>query len=295
MLRGLGTCLVECDDFEAAQPALRAARELAEELGDPAGAAMARKDLGFMLGLTGRLRDAETELRAASEALGRAGRDAVQAIALTSLGFVLRQRGDIEGAVRSIETALAIAQRDDDRFTEAYASRGLAGALLAAGRVDEAEYTARRAAELFQQIDDPIGAAQSLRAMGEALAHDPHRLAEAERAFEAAANVFRNRGHGWGLALAELSLGETEVRRGAPRAQERLRRALRFWTDEHVPALRARTLVALAAVAERAGDPSAQLLLTEAYEVYRSLNAPEATGLARRLGLAGDAARQDGR
>jgi transcriptional regulator with XRE-family HTH domain/tetratricopeptide (TPR) repeat protein len=294
MLRGLGTCLVECDEFEAAQPALRAARELAEELGDPAGAAMARKDLGFMLGLTGRLSDAELELRAAAEALGRAGRDDVKAIAMTSLGFVLRQRGDIEGAVQSIQTALGIAQRDGDRFAEAYASRGLAGAHLAAGRVDEAEYAARQAAQLFQQIDDPIGAAQSLRVQGEALARDPHRLVEAERAFEAAANVFRSRGHGWGLALVELSLGETEVRRGAAGAEERLRRALRFWTDEDVPALRARTLVALAAAAERAGDQSAQLLLTEAYELYRSLKAPEATELAQRLGLAADSVGQDG-
>lgn len=92
-----------------------------------------------------------------------------------------------------------------------------------------------------------------------------------------------------GLALAELSLGEAQARRGHLDADTRLREALKFWTNENVPALRARTLVALAQLAEQADDPSALLLKTEAYELYRSLNAWQAKELARQLGWDEDA------
>ncbi|GIF77856.1 ATP-binding protein [Asanoa siamensis] len=284
MLRGLGTCLVECDQRDEAESSLRAARELAEAVGDAAGMAMAGKDLGYLLGLSGRLDEAEDELRAAVDDLDRAGRIPVKALAMTHLAWVLRERGAAAEAIETARSALMTARRAADRFALAYASRGLAGALLAAGRSSAAERAARRAVRLFEQIDDPIGAAQSLRTQGEALASDATRLLEAEQTFMAAAEIFRARGHSWGLTLAELSLGEAQARLGRPGADIRLREVLRFWTAEDVPAMRARTLVALAQVAEQAGDPSAVVLRTEAYEIYRRLNAPQVKELARQLG-----------
>ncbi|BCL16542.1 tetratricopeptide repeat protein [Micromonospora sagamiensis] len=251
MLRGLGSCLVDLDDAAAALVTLRAARELADEVGDRAGAAMARRDIGFVLGLTGRLDQAERELRAATDELARVRRPATRALALTNLGFVLRQLGRTAEAVRTIQLAQAIAHSCGDPFVQAYASRGLAGALLAAGRAVPAEQQARRAAALFQQLGDPIGTAQSLRALGEALAQSPVRQAEAERVLGTAAALFRDRGHEWGVALTELSLGEVELRRGAESAVDRLHRTLRYWTAEQIPALRARTLAALARAAEQ--------------------------------------------
>jgi len=226
----------------------------------------------------------DLELRAAVDALSRLGRDPVKVIAMTHLAWVLRERGSADQAVDTARAALRTARASGDRFALAYASRGLAGALLATGRSASAERAARRAARLFEQINDPIGAAQSLRVQGEALAMDPTRLVEAEQALTAAAEIFRSRGHSWGLTLVELSLGEAQVRRGLAGAETRLREALRFWTAENVPAMRARTLVALAQVAEGSGDPSAVLLRTEAYELYRSLNAPQAKELALQLG-----------
>jgi tetratricopeptide (TPR) repeat protein len=290
MLRGLGTCLVEVGHRDRAESSLRAARELAERVGDFAGMAMAGKDLGYVLGLGGRLDEAEGELRAAIDGLDRAGRVPVKVIAMTHLAWVLRERGAADEAIENVRAALKTARRAGDKFALAYASRGLAGALLAAGQSSSAEQTARRAVRLFEQINDPIGTAQSLRVRGEALANDSARLAEAEQAFAAAAEIFRSRGNTWGLALAELSLGEAQARRGLAGADTRLREVLRFWTDENVPALRARALVALAQVAEHSGDPSAVLLKTEAYELYRSLNAPQAKDLGRQLGWDEDAA-----
>ncbi|MFC6018216.1 tetratricopeptide repeat protein [Plantactinospora solaniradicis] len=284
-LRGLGSCMVELDKSEATVSTLRAARALAEDLGDGAGAAMARKDIGYVLGLAGRLTEAEAELRAAAEALDRVGSRAARARALTSLGFVLRQQGNTDEAVRMIRAAIAIARSCRDTFTQAYGLRGLAGALLAGGRNGEAEQAARKAAELFARIGDPIGTAQSLRALGESLAHDPGRTGEAEEALSTAAVIFRDRGNDWGFALTELSLGEIEVRRGTRGAVDRLERSLRYWTDERVPALRARALVALAAAAERAGDPAARKLLVDAHRLYRELGVPQAAELAERLGI----------
>jgi transcriptional regulator with XRE-family HTH domain/tetratricopeptide (TPR) repeat protein len=285
MLRGLGSCLVEQDEWAAAESALRESRQLAERLADPAAVAMARKELGFMLGLTGRLAGAEADLRAGAETLDQTGHEAARAIALTSLGFVLQQRGDTSAAVDNVTVALDIAQRAGDPFLVAYTSRRLAGLLLAAGRIHEAEAVAERSALLFQQLGDLAGAAQSFRTLGEALAQDPSHTAEAERAFATAAELFASRGHSWGLALTELSLGELAVRRGLGGASERLRKALRFWTDNAVPALRARTLAVLGTAAEQSGDPSARELLLEAYGLYREIGAPAADDLARRLGL----------
>jgi len=285
MLRGLGSCLVESDHPETL-PTLRAARALAEEVGDRAGSAMAAKEIGYMLSLAGSLDEAEAELRMAADRLADADRPLARAIALTSLGFVRRQRGDTADALNAIRAALAIARPLGDRFTEAYALRGLAGALLADGRHREAESAARRAASLFHQVGDPIGAAQSMRTLGEALAHRPDRLMKAERALTTAASLFRDHGYDWGVALTELSLGELEARRGSPKAAARLHRSLRYWTDKQVPALRARTLVALATAAERSGDPAARTHLIQAYELYQALGAPAAAELGERLGLA---------
>ncbi|MBF9133214.1 tetratricopeptide repeat protein [Plantactinospora sp. S1510] len=284
-LRGLGSCMVELDQSDATLATLRAAQTLAEDLGDGAGAAMARKEIGYVLGLAGRLAEAEAELRAATEALERVGSRPAKARALTSLGFVLRQQGNIDEAVRMTRVAIAIARSCRDTFTQAYSLRGLAGALLAGGRHGEAEQAARRAAELFARIGDPIGTAQSLRALGESLAQNPGRTTEAEEALSTAAVIFRDRGNDWGLALTELSLGEIEVRSGTRGAVDRLRRSLRYWTDEQVPALRARALVALAEAAERAGEPAARKLLIDAHRLYQELGVPEAAELAKRLGV----------
>ncbi|WP_169576994.1 ATP-binding protein [Nonomuraea coxensis] len=285
MLRGLGSSLIELDDPKAATSALTSGRALAEEIGDLAGAALAGKELGFMLNLIGRVQEAEAELRTAVERLEEANLPLARALALTSLGFMLRERGDTAEAVDVITSALSIARSCGARFTEAYALRGLAGALRACDRPRQAQEAAREAAAIFEQVGDLIGTAQSLRVLGEALAHEPHRLEEVKQALTAAAALFRDQGHRWGLALTELSLGEIEARQGNPHASARLRRSLRYWVDEQVPALQARTLVALADAGERQGDPATRELLMEAYQIYQALEAPAAAELAGRLGL----------
>jgi transcriptional regulator with XRE-family HTH domain/tetratricopeptide (TPR) repeat protein len=286
MLRGLGAAMIDLRPADETLGTLLAARELAESVGDPAGAAMASKDIGFVLGLAGRLEAAETTTRDAADELDRASRHPARALALSTLGFILRQRGETAEAERVTREALAIAESCGNRFAEAYASRRLASILLAVGRHPEAARAARRAVALFQATGDPIGTAQSMRGLGEALAEQPGRLAEAERTLTEAAALFKDRGHAWGYALTELSLGELEVRTAGPGAADRLRRALRYWVREQVPALQARTLVALAGAAEQAGDPAARRLLLEAYEIYQELKAPEAAEVAARLGLA---------
>ncbi|MEU6722810.1 helix-turn-helix domain-containing protein [Nonomuraea wenchangensis] len=285
MLRGLGSCLIELDDPKAAMSALNSARALAEEIGDLAGAALAGKEVGFMLSLIGRVQEAEAELRTAAERLGQADLPLARALALTSLGFVLRERGETAEAVDVITSALSIARSCGARFTEAYALRGLSGALRACDRPRQAQAAAREAAAIFEQIGDLIGTAQSLRVLGEALAHEPHRLEEVQQALTAAAALFREQGHRWGLALTELSLGEIEARQGNPQATARLRRSLKYWVDEQVPALQARTLVALADAGEQQGDPATRELLLQAYQIYQALEAPAAAELACRLGL----------
>jgi hypothetical protein len=158
----------------------------------------------------------------------------------------------------------------------------LSGALLAAGSSVRAEKAARRAAASFAELGDQIGLAQSLRAVGEALARDPGRVQAAERALRDAAAIFDARGYEWGAALTELSLGELTVRYGGSGAADALRRSLRYWLAEGIPALQARTLAALAA--ELDGDPASTDLLRAAQRIYADLDVPEARAIAERLG-----------
>jgi hypothetical protein len=136
---------------------------------------------------------------------------------------------------------------------------------------------------LYRRIGNPIAAAQSQRTLGEALAKDPRRLTEAEAELAAALSVFRRHGYVWGSALVELTLGEVEARHGVASAAARLTRALEYWTAEDVPILQARTLVALAEIGERCGDPATGSLLERAHRIFRKLNAPQADAIAARL------------
>ncbi|SBT43226.1 ATP-binding protein [Micromonospora auratinigra] len=270
LTRSLGSCLIEVAAPEEAAAVLRTARGLALAVDDRAGAATARKDLGFILGLSGALDEAEGELRAAADELALVGNPGT-AIALTNLAFVQQQRGNAAAALETSEAALLVARTGDSPITEAFALRRLSSTRLENGRVAEAQQAARRAVELFQWSGDAIGAAQSMRALGEALARDPARRAEAEQVFARAADLFRERGHRWGLALTELSLGELEATHDGPAAVERLRRALHYWTEESVPALRARTLVALAVASESDDPVAAAEFRAEAAQVRRQL------------------------
>lgn len=283
MLRGLGICLIELDDLEGAASTLSTARELALATGDRRGAALAAKEHGFVLALSGRLAEAEERLLATVPQLTGGQLRQAAAITLSNLAFVRRQQGQLDAAVRDARAALVAARSCGDRFAEAYACRGLAGALIQSGRLRPAQRVARRAVASFEAIGDPIGAGQSLRALGEALAGEPERSLEARRALLAAAAIFRDRGFVWGFHLAELSLAELELSRDGQTCVERLERCLQYWTQEKVPALRARTLVALATAAEGRDGSEARRLLTKAYHLYRRLDLPAAASIAIRL------------
>jgi tetratricopeptide (TPR) repeat protein len=283
VLRGLGSCLIELDDLECAASTLSAAKELANRIGDPRGAALAAQDHAFVMALSGRLAEAEQELLETIPQLTGFPLRQAEAIALTSLAFVHRQQGRLDVAVRDARAALVAARSCGDRFAEAYACRGLAGALVQSGRLRSAQRVARRAVASFDAIGDPIGAGQSLRTLGEALTGDPERSPEARRALMAAASIFRDRGFVWGICLAELSLAELELLRDGRTSVERLDRCLEFWTREKVPALTARTLVALARATEGRDGPKARRLLKKAHQLYVTLDPPQAASIAARL------------
>lgn len=255
MTRALGSCLVEIAGPDEAAGTLRTARALALEVGDRPGAATARKDLGFILGLSGKLDEAEAELRGAAEELALVN-EPTAAIALVNLAFVQQQRGHSGAALETSEAALAVARAHRSGIIEAFALRRLSSTCLDNGRIDASQQAAQRAVELFHWAGDAIGAAQSMRALGEALARQVHRRAAAQQVLAAAAVLFEERGHSWGLALTELSLGELEAADGTAGAVERLHRSLRYWTEQSVLPLQVRTLTALAVASEHV-DPSA--------------------------------------
>ncbi|HYN96810.1 MAG TPA: helix-turn-helix domain-containing protein [Pilimelia sp.] len=146
MLRSLGTCLVECADWAPAEAALCEARALAEEAGDQLAAGLARTELGYLLSLTGRLREAEAELGAAAEMLRRTADGTHLATVVAVLGCVQRQRSATRGPRDAVRAALTRLDRAAD---------------AAAGG------PARRVVALFERVGDPLGFARSLRPLGD--------------------------------------------------------------------------------------------------------------------------------
>lgn len=245
MLRGIGCCRIELDDWDGALDALHEARERACRTGRTEHAAIALRDIGFVYAITDRLGQAVPTLRQAEIQLGRAGLHAQRAVALANLGFALREQGQAAEAVRTLRAAAALANERGDSYSQAYTSRGLASALLAIDEIRQAQDYAHQAAAAFAKLDDHIGAAQSLRVWGEALSRDEDHCGDAESILEQALDLFRANGFDWGVALTQLTLGELLARRHRPEAATLLRRSLTYWTTAGVPALQQRAIHAL--------------------------------------------------
>jgi tetratricopeptide (TPR) repeat protein/transcriptional regulator with XRE-family HTH domain len=245
MLRAVGCCRIELDDWEGALDALSEARDRGRRTGRTGHAAIAQRDIGFTYAITGRLDQAVSTLQDAQIQLDRAGLHAQRAIALANLGFALREQGQMTEAVRTLRAAIAVSEQCGNSYTHAYASRGLATALLALNKVREAQAYGQQAATAFAKIDDRIGAAQSLRVWGEALSRDEDRSADAEPILRQALDLFRTNAFSWGVALTELTLGELFARQHHPDASTMLRRSLAYWKTAGIPALQQRARQAL--------------------------------------------------
>jgi tetratricopeptide (TPR) repeat protein/transcriptional regulator with XRE-family HTH domain len=256
MLRGVGGCKTELGDWKGALDALGEARERARRGGMAGHAAIAQRDMGLVYSLTHGLDRAVPTLRDAEAELGRAGLHSHRAVALANLGFALREQGQLAQAVQTLQAAVSVAHERGDTYSQAYTDRALGAALVAAGDVSQAYRHAQRAAAAFTDLDDYIGVAQSLRVWGEALGRDPYRLREAVHVLGQALELFREHAYSWGIALTELSLGETLARHRDPRSAELLRRSLTYWTEQQVPTLQDRALQALRSTIDAAPDPS---------------------------------------
>jgi transcriptional regulator with GAF, ATPase, and Fis domain len=130
--------------LEDASAAYARALALAEEGGDPHGAAVYAQNLGGTLRELGELARAEAPLRRALSVLERVGRAEERALAWFNLGNLHRSLGDLEAAEQAAEAALALTGADADSRAALFAR--LLNADLARARGDvEAAIRAYRA------------------------------------------------------------------------------------------------------------------------------------------------------
>ncbi|MFD0855684.1 tetratricopeptide repeat protein, partial [Actinomadura adrarensis] len=150
----------------------------------------------------------------------------------------------------------------------------------AAGAIDAFD----RAREIHREIGLERGVAMMTRRLGEALALDG-RIAEAIDHFSEALAFFDDRGDDYNRARILMGLAGALVKEDRPReAGERLETALEAATRAGALQEQGNAHLALARLAQRAGDPTSERThLEEAHAVFEELGSPQAAETQARL------------
>jgi serine/threonine protein kinase/tetratricopeptide (TPR) repeat protein len=126
------------------------ASETFARMGDRRNAAIQRHNAGHGSYELGAFAEAEEHLRAAHDLAEELGLPNVVAAAKTNLGYVLTRLGELDAARELLVAAVAMLEAQGDRRMQGGALSHLAGLRLAQVQVPEAHEAARRAAELLE-------------------------------------------------------------------------------------------------------------------------------------------------
>lgn len=142
---------------------LRQARQLAEDLSDPALASRAETGLGQYARRDGRLEDATAHFREALLLAERAGRPALKGLPLQGMGALAWNRGELEEARRYWMETQASGEQGHDEQSTALGYNGLGLVALCKGQVAEARRYFEQSATIFERIglQGPLAVARS--------------------------------------------------------------------------------------------------------------------------------------
>ncbi len=126
------------------------ASETFSRLGDRRNAAIQRHNAGHGSYELGAFAEAREHLRAAHDLAEELGLPNVVAAAKTNLGYVLTRLGELDAARELLVAAVAMLEAQGDRRMQGGALSHLAGLQLASGATEEARAAARRAADLLE-------------------------------------------------------------------------------------------------------------------------------------------------
>ncbi len=148
------------------------ASETFARMGDRRNAAIQLHNAGHGSYELGAFADAREHLRAARDLAQELGLPNVVAAAKTNLGYVLTQLGELDAASELLRDAVAMLEAQGDHRMEGGALSHLAGLRLAQGQVTEAHAAASRAAELLEPFPPVRVHALARRAEAELLSGD---------------------------------------------------------------------------------------------------------------------------
>lgn len=141
-------------DLEVADSAARAARTLADDVGDSHGSGVAERLVGLVAQARGDLPSARLALER-SAALAADDPDPTAAIAaVTALALAMAADGALDTAVETAAAAIEACRRIGDRHLEAAVENHLADVLHAAGREEAAMEHLKRAVALFAEVGE---------------------------------------------------------------------------------------------------------------------------------------------
>jgi ATP/maltotriose-dependent transcriptional regulator MalT len=173
------------------------------------------------------------------------------------------------------QRALLLAREFGDRTIESHALNNIGSAMLIAGDLSGYEHLERSLAiALEHQLEDCAARAYSNLVFCSTLEHD---LARAERYYREGIAYCEERGHFSSVAYLHAYGARLALDRGDWTEAARIATGLLQGT-ELVPLQRVPTLVTLALVRLRRGDPGADELLQEAFELAVAMGEPERLG-----------------
>jgi len=241
-------------DYPAAADACQAALSISRDLGDLLGEANALENLGFLEWLTGDRPEGVRTLEHALQIYQDLGNRLGQANLLYDLGFARRSTGDYPGATQATEQALRIYQDRGDRTMEAWTLISVGTMRQDTGDYPGATHAIEQGLRIFQDLGESRGQGAALCSLA-----DTRRLAGdypgAARAIEQALRISQDFGERSLQAGALTALGRVRRLSGDyPGATRAIEQALRIYPDLGERSSQAEALVELGIVRRLTGD-----------------------------------------
>jgi DNA-binding SARP family transcriptional activator/Tfp pilus assembly protein PilF len=182
------------------------------EVGDRREQARAANNLAFTYLVLGRYQEAVTALLGALELQREVGRRYGEGVALCNLGEAYLELGRHEEAIARSQEALAIVREVGSVRDEGYALYNLGRAHLELGHPDEASDLLDQALAIHRAAGNRYGEAQVMEHIGTARARSGQ-LAEADRAWTRARDLFQGLGEDTQAELIDAQLEDLRARR----------------------------------------------------------------------------------
>ena len=195
--------------IDAAMDRYRQALALYQQMGDRAGQADAKNELGILHAYQDRRGQALSTLTEALGTYREFGRRGEAAKCLNNIAILHKRGGDYEAALRTYRDALALFRELGDERSTAVALSNVALVYEQRGAYDESRRRHEKALRTYRTLDDSAGIARSLDNIGDIqVAQGQYRKALAN--FRAALRIHRALGNDGAIAGAHNGIGRVQ-------------------------------------------------------------------------------------